>query len=157
MFNIKYRVATLNDMDDMQTLFVDTITNTCQNDYTEKEIKTWTASIENKSRWTNKLNAQYFLIAELDHKMVGYGSLENGNYIDFLYVHKDFQGKGIAKGILNELITKSKKMGYSQVSSDVSITAKPFFQNKGFNIVRENKNVVGEVTLINYHVQLNFS
>ncbi len=61
----------------MQKLFVDTISTICKDDYSPEQIKVWSSSIENNQRWIDKLTSQYFLIADLDNKIVGYASLEN--------------------------------------------------------------------------------
>src|SRR5688572_1623093 len=96
------RFAKEDDLAEMQELFVGTIKAVCNKDYHADQIKVWTKSVENKKRWLTKISEQYFLIAQLDQKIVGYASLE-GNYFDFLYVHKDFQGLGIATRLLQEI------------------------------------------------------
>ncbi len=95
---------------------------------------------------------QYFLIAEIDEKMIGFGSLENGNHIDFLYIYKDFIRKGIANLIFDKLKAESLKLGFDKQTSDVSKTARPFFETKGFKVIRENKNKINGVEIINYHM-----
>ena len=149
---IKFRQSEFDDLEEMQELFVETIKSTCQNDYNKKQIDAWITSVENKERWKSILANQYFLIAEIDSKMVGYGSLENGNYLDLMYVHKDFLRKGIANMIFEKLKAKSLALGFDKLTSDVSKTARPFFETKGFNVIRENKNMMNDVEIINYHM-----
>ena len=111
-------------------MFVDTISTICKADYSPEQIKVWTSSIENKQRWTDKLTSQYFLIAQHDNKIVGYASLENNDYIDFLYVHKDYQRHGIADRLYFEIEKEAIKRNATILSSDVSETAKRFFEKK---------------------------
>jgi len=151
--NITIRRAIIDDMQEMQALFVDTIRSTCQKDYSEEQISVWTSSVENQSRWIEKLESQYFLIAETKGRIVGYASLENGNYLDFMYVHKDFMRQGIAINLYKALEKESKRKGVSTISSDVSITAKPFFEKIGFISVKENKNVMKGIEIINYQMR----
>jgi putative acetyltransferase len=150
--DLKFRQANLNDLEEMQELFVETIKNTCKNEYNKQQIDAWVSSVENKERWKSILANQYFLIAEINNKMVGFGSLENGNYLDFMYVHKDFLRKGIANLIFEKLKAKSLELGFDKLNSDVSKTARPFFENKGFKVIRENKNMMKGVEIINYHM-----
>ena len=149
---IKFRQSEFEDLEEIQELFVETIKRTCRNDYNEKQIDAWITSVENKERWKSILANQYFLIAEIDSKMVGYGSLENGNYLTFMYVHKDFLRKGIANMIFKKLKAKSLALGFDKLTSDVSKTARPFFETKGFKVIRENKNMINGVEIINYHM-----
>ena len=149
---IELRHATLNDLNEMQDLFVETIISTCSKDYNDEQINVWTSSVENKDRWRARITNQYFLVAEIDNKIVGYGSLDNGNYLDFLYVHKDFLRKGIANLIYEKLKSESFRHGFDKLTSDVSKTALPFFESKGFKIIKENKNMMNGVEIINYHM-----
>ncbi len=87
---ISIRLSKLSDLAELQKMFVDTVSTICKDDYSPEQIKVWTSSIENTQRWTDKLASQYFLVAELDNKIVGYASLKNNDHVDFLYVHKDY-------------------------------------------------------------------
>jgi len=143
---ITLRLAEPKDLTEIQSLFVETIKAVCQKDYSPAQIKVLTASVEPVSRWQDKLKNQYFLLAQTAGKIVGFASLENADYLDFMYVHKDFQGKGIARQLYKAIETEVLKNGASMLSTDVSITAKPFFEKMGF-----------DVFVVNYDVSGNFS
>jgi putative acetyltransferase len=147
---ISIRPALLSDLAEMQTLFVETIETVCKKDYSPEQIKVWTSSIEHTNRWTDKLQKQYFLVAHIEHKIVGYASLQETDYLDILYVHKDFQRQGIADRLYKEIEKEAIIKGSKILSSDVSITAKPFFEKKGFNTVLEQRNIINDVEIINY-------
>jgi putative acetyltransferase len=147
---VSIRLSTLSDLAEMQKMFVDTISTICKDDYSPEQIKVWTSSIENTQRWTDKLTSQYFLIAELDNKIVGYASLENNEYIDFLYVHKDFQRQGIADRLYTEIENEAIKRKATVLTSDVSKTAKHFFEKKGFKTLNEQTNIINAVKIVNY-------
>lgn len=151
MFTI--RKAQLSDLNEMQQLFVDTINSICAKDYTSEQINVWTSSVENTSRWLDTFTNQFLLVAEKNGKIVGYGSLENNCYIDFLYVHKDFQRQGIANRLYTELENEAKKYEVTCLTSDVSKTARPFFEIKGFNVFSEQKKNIGGVEIINYKME----
>lgn len=96
----------------MQKMFVETITAICKEDYSPEQIKVWTSSIKNTQRWTDNLTSQYCLVAELNDKIVGYISIENNDYIDLLYVQKDYQRQGIADKLYFEIEKEAiKKTG----------------------------------------------
>lgn len=147
---ISIRLAQLSDLAEMQKLFVDTIIAICKDDYTHEQIKVWTSSAEDSKRWADKLSSQYFLVAELDEKIVGYCSLENNDYLDILYVHKDHQRVGIADRLYSEIEKEAAKRGAAVIYSDVSKTAKPFFEKKGFKTIAQQKNIIKSVEIINY-------
>ncbi|MDN3674909.1 GNAT family N-acetyltransferase [Flavobacterium branchiarum] len=148
-----FRTATLSDLKEMQELFIDTIKNVCQKDYNPKQIEVWTSGASNTERWINVINTQFVLLAIIENKIVGYGTLKDGNYIDFFYVHKDFQRQGIADKILSKLEIEAKKSNSKIITSDISITAKPFFEKKGFIVIKEQRIEKLGVELINYKMQ----
>lgn len=148
-----FRTATLSDLKEMQELFIDTIKSICQKDYNSKQIEVWTSGVSNTERWIDVINTQFVLLAIIENKIVGYGTLKEGNYIDFFYVHKDFQRQGIADKILSELEIEAKKSNSKIITSDISITAKPFFEKKGFIVIKEQRIEKLGVELINYKMQ----
>lgn len=155
---INLRKALPEDLEEIQNLYVNTIENICIKDYNQNQINVWTSSIAEKEKWINKLKNQYFLIAEIENKIVGFGSLANGDYLDFLYVHKDFQGIGIASKLCEELEIESQRQTSSAIFSFVSISARPFFEKRGFKVVEERKNIIQGIEIINFKmVKLNLS
>ena len=84
-----FEKATIENLNEILNLFKNTIENSCFKEYNEAQIAVWVSSIEDKERWKSKIENQYFIVVKNQNKIVGFGSLEK-NYIDLLYVHKDF-------------------------------------------------------------------
>lgn len=147
---ITIRFANLSDLTAMQTMFVDTITTICKSDYSPEQINAWTSSIKNTLRWANKLESQYFLVAELNNTIVGYASLENTDYLDLLYVHKDYQRQGIANMLYSAIEKEAINRKAKILNADVSETARRFFEKKGFLMITPQINLIKGVEIINY-------
>lgn len=145
-----FRNATLEDLPAMKALYRDTILTVCRKDYTEEQVKIWSSSADKEERWLDVVVNQLVLLAEIDDELVGFGTLKNYNYIDFFYVHKDFQGMGIAGKLLDRLLQEAGAYGTKLMTSDISITARPFFRKSGFKVVAEQENVRQDQVLINY-------
>jgi putative acetyltransferase len=154
---IKFRAAIIEDIDELLTLLIETVKSTCKNDYNQNQINAWVSSAKKKEHWDKFINDQFSLIAEVNNKAVGFGSLENGDYIFFMYVHKEYLGLGIASSIYNELKKESQRLGHTQMTANVSKTARHFFESKGFEVTKENKNIINNVVIINYHMSNNYS
>ncbi|MDA6071219.1 GNAT family N-acetyltransferase [Flavobacterium sp. AC] len=148
-----FKKATISDLKEMQEMYIETIQWICKNDYNPLQINAWVSGLNDTERWLKVIHSQYVLLALVDDKIVGYGTLKDGNYIDFFCVHKDFQRQGIADKIFSELEIEAKKENAKTISADVSITAKPFFEKKGFNTKAEQKNIRLGVELINYKME----
>lgn len=153
MHNLEIRQGRLPDLPELQQLFVETITTVCSADYDGRQIQVWTSSVTNQQRWLDIIHQQYILIAVDQEKIVGFCSLDKGNYVDFLYVHKDYQGQGIAKKLYADIEDEAIRLGKTQLSSDVSKTARPFFEKMGFRVVTEQTVERQGVELTNYKME----
>ena len=78
-------------------------------------------------------------MAVLDNQIVGFSDMDDTGYLDHLFVHKDYQGRGIATALLNKLESYARIIGMDYIITHVSITAKPFFLAKDFEVVKEQK------------------
>lgn len=97
--------------------------------------------------WDESLLKNYSLVAVNKNKIVGSADVcIEKNCIDRLYVDYRFQGFGIGSLIYKEL----EKVCTSTISTYSSIKAKSFFLNKGFKVVKENKVIRKNITLINF-------
>lgn len=144
------RKGQINDLTELQKLFVDTITTICTSDYDKQQIEAWTSSVENKQRWDEIITKQFILVAQDQDKIVGFATLDNGNYFDFLYVHKDHQRQGIAQRLLDDIEAEARRLKQLVLTSDVSKNAKPFFEKKGFKTLEEQTSIRQGVEIINY-------
>ncbi|WP_369809987.1 GNAT family N-acetyltransferase [Gracilibacillus caseinilyticus] len=67
--------------------------------------------------------------------MVGFADISFLGHLDRLYVHKDFQRKGIATALVDVLESEAKKLDLLTIDTDASITAKPFFLHRGYRVI----------------------
>ena len=69
-------------------------------------------------------------------RMPDSGILDESGYLDRLYVRKDYQRQGIASAICDEL---ERFAAGKTFTTHVSITAKLFFQHRGYHVVRKQE------------------
>jgi putative acetyltransferase len=128
------RIAQLTDVEAIRQLFQETIETINQKDYNPAQIRIWAAGAQRIANWQKKVQEQYFVVAEQNNTIVGFASIETNGYIDFMYIHKDYQNQGIATHLLNHLESKAASLSLTRVWANVSITARPFFKKRGFQI-----------------------
>lgn len=150
MKQVIIRKGQLDDLSELQQLFVDTITTVCKEDYNSKQIHVWTSGVGDKKRWQDIMAQQFVLIARDNEKIIGFCTLDNGNYIDLLYVHKDYQRQGIANRLYAQIEKESRRQGENLLTANVSKTAKPFFESVGFDVTKEQTVVRQGVELTNF-------
>lgn len=128
-------------------LFFQTVHAVNAEDYSKEQLNAWAAGDTDLERWNKSLTEHCAVVAVEGGKIVGFGDIDGNGYLDRLYVHKDFQRRGIATAICNELegaVTAEKIVTHS------SITAKPFFENRGFRVVKEQQAIRGGIALTNF-------
>lgn len=144
---LNLRSAKNSDLTEIQELFVNTVQSVCKEDYDSLQRKVWASSVENKTRWLSIISDQTVVVAEIGKKIVGFIALKEGSYLDLLYVHKDFQRMGIAQALYNEIEPMADA---KELTSDVSITARPFFEKNGFKVIERQHVKRQEVDLVNF-------
>lgn len=124
------------DTEEIVSLFYETIHSVNVKDYSQIELDVWAPKKESKiNSWKVSLSQNISFVAKVHHKIVGFSDLTYQGHLDRLYVHKDYQGKGIATALVDKLESEAKKLKLLEIDTDASITAKPFFEHKGYKIV----------------------
>ena len=134
-------------------MFRTTIKTINARDYSDAELELWLSRVD-LEKWEDRIRNDFFIKAENGKELVGFASLKNGRYIDLLYVHKDHQGRGIATLMLHTLIKKGVSEGHRSFDTHASKTAMPFFEKKGFRMIKSNTVGYGVMTLTNYLMNL---
>ena len=68
-------------------------------------------------------------------------------YLDRLYVHKDYQGMGVGTAICDAL---ESHIHEGRIYTHASITARPFFEKRGYRLVKEQQVERRGVLLTNF-------
>ncbi|GHV28806.1 acetyltransferase [Clostridia bacterium] len=152
-FPLTLRAYRETDREQIFQLFFDTVHSVNAKDYSQKQRDVWAEKNTDVSVWCAPLNQDYTLVAEKNSTVVGFGNIDNRGYLDRLYTHKDYQGQGIATKIADALEHHAKKARMPKVIVHASITAKPFFENRGYIFVCGNEVKRGDQTLINYKME----
>lgn len=155
--SVEIRQAISNDLDNIARLFKETIETINAKDYSPEQIKVWAKGSSRKERLLKKIAQQHFLVAEINNILVGFGSITLDGYLDFMYVSKDYQRRGVAQKIYDALESFAIVNCLDKIHSDASITAKPFFMRQGFEVVQEQQVDIEGIKLTNYKMQKHLS
>jgi len=144
------RIATLEDLHELSTLYRDTISLVNIKDYNAAQVNAWAGRWTNIAGWTEKITQQHFIVEEIGGVIAGFSSLTTSGHLDMMFVHHKYQGQGIAKRLVNEIVAVATGRGYEQLTSDVSITARPFFERMGFTVITPQIVSIDDVELTNF-------
>ena len=123
-------------------------------DYSEIQLYAWAPRDMDLHTWNQRLlKNNYAVVAELNDTIVGVGTADDTGYFDLLYVHKDYQRMGIATLIADDIESYLWDKGVQAVSTDASITAKPFFLKRGYVVQKEQSVECRGQFLTNFKMQ----
>lgn len=135
-----------SDCKEITELFYNTVHTVNANDYTKEQLSVWATGQVDLEKWNESLQEHFSVVVVDDEIIVGFGNIDNTGYLDRLFVHTDYQGKGIATAICNQLEQAVK----GDITTHASITAKPFFEKRGYKIVKEQQIERQGIFLTNY-------
>lgn len=104
----------------------------CISDYSEAQVKAWASDKFDLTLFQEKLDYLNPFVASVQSKIVGYADLQADGLIDHFFVHGEHQSMGVGRALMNAILEKGRNK--SKLYSNVSMTAKPFFQHYGFKI-----------------------
>ena len=82
------------------------------------------------------------LVVQIDGEYAGFGALKDNTVLDMLFVHPYHVGEGVGTAIADALERIAAARGASEISADVSETAAPFFEKRGFVALQRNSNPI---------------
>lgn len=138
-----------SDLPAIRNLFKRTILKINALDYTPRQLAAWIGPDNDRviAAWQQSLTAHTTLVAVQDDVIVGFADMAATGYLDRLYVHADFQGQGIATALTAALMAQVPNKRYTTAAS---ITARPFFERQGYQVVRRQQVVRAGIKLTNY-------
>lgn len=136
-----------DDCGQIAELFYQTVHSVNARDYTKEQLDAWASGDVNLEEWNRSFLEHVTLAAVSDGAIVGFGDMDSSGYLDRLYVHKNHQREGIASAICDRL--EQSVQGRSIVTH-ASITARPFFERRGYCVVKEQEVVRNGIALKNF-------
>ena len=135
------------DCEHLAKLFYETVHTINAKDYSQEQLNVWTTDNIDLEVWNKSLSEHYTVVAVENNIVVGFGDIDKSGYLDRLFVHRDYQRRGIATAICNEL---ERAVKIDKIITYASITAKPFFEQRGFKVVKKQQVERNGIALTNY-------
>ncbi|ARR50955.1 GNAT family N-acetyltransferase [Photobacterium damselae subsp. damselae] len=73
--------------------------------------------------------------------------------MDHFFCHHRYQRQGIGSALMAHIFIKAQELGLQKLYSEVSITARPFFEQYGFKVVTVQKVALRGIVLDNFLMQ----
>lgn len=136
-----------SDCPALARLFYNTVHTVNARDYTPEQLDAWADGQVDLSVWDASFLAHHTLVAEEDGVILGFADMDGGGYLDRLYVHRDYQGRGVASALCDALEAACPAAVFT---THTSLTARPFFEDRGYRVLRRQTVLRHGVALDNF-------
>ena len=144
---MKLRPYESGDCPALARLFYDTVHTVNGRDYTPEQLAAWADGQVDLSAWDTSFLAHHTLVAEEGGVILGFADMDGSGYLDRLYVHKDRQSQGVASALCDALEDACPAAVFT---THASLTARPFFEGRGYRVLRRQTVIRHGVALDNY-------
>ena len=132
-------------------VFIAAVTETAAADYTVEQVQAWAQPQRRDVKtWHVAMQARNSFVATLGGELAGFSDVSPEGYIDMMFVSPRHLRRGVARHLLMHAETHARLVGAAQLSADVSITARPFFERHGFTVEAEQHPAKAGMELTNY-------
>ena len=102
--DFKIRIAQHSDSAELRDLYKNTVLVVNRRDYSQDEVEDWASCGDDLSNIEEMIKTHYFIVAVNQlSQIVGFSSITPQGYLHSMFIHADFQGKGIATMLLEEI------------------------------------------------------
>ena len=105
-------------------------------DYKPEQVACWVPANRTADYYIQEIENpdNTCLIAEIDGKAIAF-AVANGNYINKLYTHADYNGYGAGRKIFEQIENLIRKANYSKIILNSTLTSVGFYQHMGMVIL----------------------
>lgn len=149
---MKLRKYKPEDAGQVIELFHDTVHTINAADYDEIQRNAWAPdrSPEFDEKFCKRLLENIAYVVEVEGKIIGFGDMTKEGFLDRVYTHKDYQRQGVATLIYLQLEQEARELGFTEITSEVSITAKPAAEKGGAIVLKVQDKVHNGIVFRNY-------
>jgi putative acetyltransferase len=142
-----------NDLEAVVSVFQRSVHEVASRDYSSTQILAWAPDRPDREAWARRLETGGVFVYERNDEIVGFARIDFTGCLDLLFVHSEVQRQGIARVLFDRVISWALSRRMCHLHSEVSVTARPFFERVGFRIVREQIVERRGVSLQNFRME----
>jgi len=145
---IRVRPYVAGDLDAVIAIFQRAVREVACRDYDPAQIEAW--SHVERDEWAPWRLSRPAWVAEVAGEPVGFSDLEPDGHLDMMFVHPAHQGQGVATALLERIEAEARTLGLFRLHLEASITARPFFERRGFRLLAPQTVELRDQCLVNF-------
>ena len=123
---------------------------TASRDYTPEQVAAWASDEIDPAGWGDRRLESRTQVAEVDGAVVAFTDVDDHGYVHMLFVDPDVGRRGVATALLDWVVDTARSLGAEELTTHASLTARPFFERQGFDVVAEQRPVTRGVAMTNF-------
>ena len=134
-------------------LFRASVRSIAARDYTPSQILAWAPDLIDEAQFGQRCESKSTWVAKVEERVAGFTELEPDGHVDMLYVHPDFQRRGVARALLQHVEKSARATDLRRLYTEASITARPVFEAMGFRVIVPQTVTVRGESMTNYRME----
>ncbi|KRL87080.1 GNAT family N-acetyltransferase [Ligilactobacillus apodemi] len=123
------------DQKQIAELFYTTVQTVNAKDYSQEQLAAWTKGNTDPTIWQQRLAKKYSLVAVEAGRIIGFGEIDESGYLGHLFVSADHLRREVATALCDRL----EKFGGDHIITHASLTARPFFEQRGYVVIKKQQ------------------
>lgn len=128
------------DTNVLRELFAQSIEYLTSAEYDDDQRLAWISAAEDPVVFEDRVWDADTFVVEVETEPAGFVTVKDGGLIDLIYVHPYFVRQGVGSMLIEKAEEIARERGKTEISADVSDTARPFFEAMGY--VAKKRNLV---------------
>lgn len=145
--DVKFKEYERADLPEIVELFRETVYAVNSADYGIKQLDAWAGGEIDLRKWNESLENHFSFVALFEGRIVGFGDISSDGYLDRLYVAKDCLRRGVGNLLCERL---EASVCAEKIYTHASITARPFFESRNYELIKIREFERGGVAFVNY-------
>lgn len=146
------RAVRRSDIGAMIDVFRQSVRRVAIRAYTQTQVIAWAPDEIDTDAWADRYASRPAWVAVRDGAIVGFSDLADDALLKMMYVHHDYQGRGIASALLRTVEIAARHRGDARLRTEASLIARPFFERHGFRLIAPQTVVTRGQSFLNFRM-----
>lgn len=135
--NVDIRPLAADDYRAVGRIYFCAVHEGTRNAYSYEQRLAWGGETIDLERWKTRIETLTGFVAEENSEPVGFITIDRTGYVDLAFVLPSSTRKGLGRALLNAAERWAKANGATQLTTEASLVARPFFEKSGWLVSEE--------------------
>ncbi|OOG28715.1 GNAT family N-acetyltransferase [Thioalkalivibrio denitrificans] len=140
------------DLGAVLDVFQASVRQVAARDYIPEQVEAWAPVPPDEEYWRRRLVRKAVFVCETEGALAGFIAIDTRGHVDLLFVHPAHLRRGVATALLARARAWAMERGARRLTTDASVTARPFFEQAGFRVTEHRIVPLRGMMFRNFHM-----